>query len=461
MKIDECLANDPQSFWAHIKKLGPMKKQTIPMCVEINGLKVTDPNLVLEKWRAEYEHLYNATDDKYFDQDFKNSEMKLLTEEDFKLKVEGDEDHLRLNRPISFGEVKKAVTSSKPRKAAGFDNITNELLRHDSVIKLLQCLFNICIKLKIVPGEWRKAIIHPIPKTKDFTMDPLKYRGLALQSCIFKIYSNIINTQVVERLEKYDVFTDLQNGFRKNWSCQHHIFTLLMLIRNTLKVRKFKSRVFGAFIDFRKAFDYIDRDLMLLSLSENGIKGPILETIRQIYSCTSNVIRLNGAYSEKFDSTKGVLQGNNISPTIFCNFINGLMGELENSGEGIKIGNTETVPALAYADDIVLLATTESGLVKLLRIVEMWTSKWRVEVNVNKTKIVHFRSKSTPKTQQVFKLHGDLEIVESYKYLGFTVDSQMTPELGISELVNAASWALGAIITNLAIVCSQDYIMLV
>ena len=82
---------------------------------------------------------------------------------------------------------------------------------------------------------------------------------------------------------------------------------------------------------------------------------------------------------------------------------------MEESGEGIWIGKEEVVPALAYADDIVSLATTEGGLEKLLTIVEDWTIKWRVQVNVNKSKIIHFRPKSIPKTEHVFGLHGDLE----------------------------------------------------
>ena len=92
-----------------------------------------------------------------------------------------------------------------------------------------------------------------------------------------------------------------------------------------MRNKKVKSGVYGAFIDFRKAFDYVDRDLMILSLAKTGIKGPILESIRQICLDTTNIIRLNGMYSAEFGSTEGVLQGNNISPTIFCNFINGVM----------------------------------------------------------------------------------------------------------------------------------------
>ena len=85
--IDKCLVSDPQVFWAHIKNLGPTKKQTIPMGVEINGHIVTDQNLVLDKWRSEYELLYNAAEDGCFDQVFKKAQMELLTEEDFEVKL--------------------------------------------------------------------------------------------------------------------------------------------------------------------------------------------------------------------------------------------------------------------------------------------------------------------------------------------------------------------------------------
>ena len=125
----------------------------------------------------------------------------------------------------------------------------------------------------------------------------------------------------------------------------------------------------------------MDRPLMLMRLQKSGVSGGILELAKQMYTKTSNVLRLNGMLSKEFISENGVLQGNNYSPTIFINYINDLLVELQKSGVGVSIGNDRLVNSLAYADDIVLLAPTEEGLQKLLNITHEWCRKWRVVIN--------------------------------------------------------------------------------
>ena len=134
---------------------------------------------------------------------------------------------------------------------------------------------------------------------------------------------------------------------------------------------------------------------MLMGLQKSGVSGGILELTKQMYTKTSNVVRLNGMLSKEFISENGVLQGNNYSPTIFINYINDLLVELQKSGVGVSIGNDRSVNSLAYAEDIVLLAPTQEGLQKLLNITNEWCRKWRVVINTEKTKILHFRHRAT------------------------------------------------------------------
>ena len=86
-------------------------------------------------------------------------------------------------------------------------------------------------------------MIHIIPKGKPNSIDPLQYRGLALQSCVYKILSSILNSRIMKLFDKYDVLEDEQNGFHKERSCLHHIFALSMIVKN-------KNEIFSAFIDF-------------------------------------------------------------------------------------------------------------------------------------------------------------------------------------------------------------------
>ena len=78
-----------------------------------------------------------------------------------------------------------------------------------------------------------------------------------------------------------------------------------------------------------------------------------------------------------------------------------------------------------YADDIALISQTETGLQDTLDTVDAWCKKWRLQINPNKSKVVHFRKKRTKRSNYTFKL-GDkhLEYETSYKYLGVIFDEK-------------------------------------
>ena len=202
------------------------------------------------------------------------------------------EDYLDLNRYITYQEVKRAINRSKNVRVIGVNNIPNELLKHEAVINLLHEFFNHCVEKGCIPDTWRQSIIHPIPKGKAKTIDPLKYHGLALQCCIYKVFSSILNDRVVDWLDQSKLLTDEQNGFRKGRSCLHHIFTINTLVNN--KCRTNKDGFFGAFVDFRKAFDSVDRPLLYHRLVNAGVDGKVLELIKQMYAHTSNILCING-----------------------------------------------------------------------------------------------------------------------------------------------------------------------
>ena len=285
-------------------------------------------------------------------------------------------------------------------------------------------------------------------------MDPLKYRGLALQSCILKIYSGILNDRIVRYADQTGLLVEEQNGFRKKRSCQQHIFSILTLARNLLEKSRLKRNrtgidhgLYTCFVNFKKAFDVTDRDLLFYQLAQCGIKGPILDAIRSMYKNTVNTIRINECFSGEFSSTKGVLQGNNKSPTLFNVYLNSLLRELKSCEAGVAVDESVKISFLAYADDIVLLSDTEAGLQKLINVVNNWCLRWRMKVNVNKTKIMHIRRKNSKCTEQEFKLGTKrIEIVTCYKYLGVIIDEYVTMGMCEESLAKAASRALGMVI---------------
>ena len=166
------------------------------------------------------------------------------------------------------------------------------------------------------------SIISPIPKGSDKDPYlPLNYRGISLNSCLAKVFSSILNKRIVSYCNELDLLVDEQNGFRAGRSCEGHIYSLTSVIRNQIEQNR---SVFGAFIDLEKAFDWVDRELLLYTLINYNIDGKLYSAITDMYTKTISCIKINNFLTKWFEVTNGVRQGDTLSPTLFAIYINNL-----------------------------------------------------------------------------------------------------------------------------------------
>ena len=274
-------------------------------------------------------------------------------------------------------------------------------------------------------------------------IDPLKYRGLALQCCMYTILSSILNARIVKFVEENELIVNEQNGFRSGRSCAHHVFTLINLIRNKCKT---KENIYATFVDFRKAFDVVNLGLLYHRLESIGIDGMLLKLIKSVYTNTRNYIRINDDLTSSLSSSKGLRQGDNLSPTLFSLYINDLISRLKKMNVGVKFGS-DFINVLAYADDIVILAETEDDLQTLLNATQQWCNEWQVLINYHKTKVVHFRKKTSIESAYEFKLGTTVvSKVNQYRYLGVTLNYHLDENSIAEALSDSGSRALGSII---------------
>ena len=111
-----------------------------------------------------------------------------------------------------------------------------------------------------------------------------------------------------------------------------------------------------AFIDFKKAFNTIDRSLFLfIKLCSLELDGKMIEAIKTIYRDVQCCVRINGERSDWLTVTSGLKQGCKLSCMLFNIFINDLATFLEAVGVVIEVSG-ELICSLLYADDLVLMA---------------------------------------------------------------------------------------------------------
>ena len=445
LDIESMTTTNPNDFWRKIKSLGPRQDKKIPVeMVNEDGSIVTDENLVFNRWKTDFYNLYNRDDD---EGDLNETEYnrylmhKHLLEQDMLDPLYTPNQDLNCN--ISVREIENLVMHAKSGSACGVDNIPYDVLKNPETITALTKLFQYIFDASMIPTLWRKAIICPI--LKDSTSDkriPLNYRGISLLSCVSKLYSSFLNKRVTSYLEGNEILADEQNGFRSGRSCEDHIFTLNSIIKNN-------ASVFTAFIDLKKCFDFIDRSMLLYKLLLNKIDGKVYNSIRNMYASTSSCIKINGKKTEWFSCASGVKQGCNLSPTLFSVFANDLVQEINDLDLGIEIGDSK-VSLLMYADDIVLVASSEEHLQSMLNTLHDWCKRCRVLINTTKSKCMHLRKGRTPQTVFDFKV-GDnsLELVEQYKYLGVVLQEKGNFRCNAETLSKGASRALGSLINKI------------
>lgn len=363
-----------------------------------------------------------------------NPQVQMIT---YDTAWQGDYIHC-LDREISNGELDSALKNSAGNKAPGPNGIPVEFYKNltENMKRALVKAFNKIYEEGAVPEDYLKATIFPIHKKGD-KMDPANYRGISFLNAALKLFTTILQDRLVTWMEENNVLSEFQAGFRKTYSTIDQIFSLTNIAQMRME-RDTKLYVF--FVDFRTAFDHVQRNLLFYKLSHKGMSFRFLRMLRGLYNCTSAYVTNGTAVSESFITRFGIKQGCNISPSLFSLYIDDIHEQLHG---GVDIGDVK-VKVLMYADDLVLLAKTPEAMQSMINRVEQYCDKWRLTVNLEKSKVMIFR-KGTGKYSRHEKWYfkrTEIEIVREYMYLGFLITSNLNVEKHIKKKAGEAKAAL-------------------
>ena len=184
------------------------------------------------------------------------------------------------------------VDEAKKGNAVGIDEIPSKVLKNDTLFFFLRVLFNVCFHSRSAPSVWSKSTINPTPKSSQSDpRDLLSYRGIILVSSMYNMYSAVLNNRLSKWAEHNNKLADEQNGIRKTRRTIDQLTSLTNIIDTR---KKLKLSTFCAFIDFRKAYDYINRTKLWNRLGDIGISGKILSAVQSLHASASACIRING-----------------------------------------------------------------------------------------------------------------------------------------------------------------------
>jgi hypothetical protein len=325
----------------------------------------------------------------------------------------------------------------------------------DTIRPFLVNLFNSIFETGEYPEDWAYAIIVPIHKSGDRD-NPDNYRGVSLLSILGKAFAYILNKRLTRWSRENDKIVEEQSGFRSGYSTMDNVFVLFAIVQKYLLRRS--GKVYICFVDFKKAFDTVDRAILWSVLKESGVGVRILRMLKGMYKTVRSCVRCTDKLTEHFDCPNGVRQGCVLSPTLFSFLVNELAKEVREHGvDGIQLTpDVVQILILLFADDVILASYTARGLQRQLNILKNFSDNFSMTVNLTKTKIVVFRKGGFLKASEKW-YYGDEQVtaVNCYKYLGIHFTSRLSLNQSVKELAIKAKaktsqlfrclWKLGQI----------------
>ena len=316
---------------------------------------------------------------------------------------------------MSESELTSAIKNLKKGKSCSNDLISNEMLQSLTPLCIKAILKNFNHSLVSGYYPWHTSIITPIYKSGN-PFSPDNYRAIAVGSCMGKLFSSILLERLLHFKKLYCPDPKEQLGFSKGAQTNDHVFTLKTVIDKYTKVKK--ARLYACFVDLRKAFDTVCRDLLLHKITCLGISGNFFNCLTDMYRNSIAHIKISKLLSPNIDIGKGTEQGHPLSPDLFKIYINDLSSLLKSVGNYPILADV-LISHLLWADDLVLLALSPKALQDNINILFGFCNSMGLEVNIKKTKIVIFCPPKRKQSYETFTLGGQpIQHTEKYCYLG-------------------------------------------
>ena len=412
-----------KKFWQTIRRLRKGKQGLAQAVLSRGGELLTQTEDIVGRWKEHFEELLNPAN--------------TSSGEEAESEASGEAP------PISLAEVAEVVKQLFSGKAPGVDEIRPEMLKALDNVGLLWLtrLYNVAWGSGTVPMAWQTGVVVPIFKKGDRRVCS-NYRGITLLSLPGKVYSRVLERRLRPIVEPQ--IQEEQCGFRPGRGTVDQLFTLAGLLAGAWE---FAHPVYMCFVDLEKAYDRVPRGILWGVLREYGVPGPLVRAIRSLYKQSESCVRILGAKSSTFSVGVGLRQGCPLSPILFVIFMDRI-SRRSRGEESVRFGDLR-IASLLFADDVVLLATSDRDLQHALGRFAAECEAVGMRVSTSKSEAMVLCRKTVECSLRV----GSelLPQAKEFKYLGVLFTSEGKMEREMDRRIGAASAVMRALYRSVVV----------
>jgi hypothetical protein len=284
------------------------------------------------------------------------------------------------------------IIRNSPCKTCAIDIFPSSLLRKHLVTLLpgLTVLMNHVIQHGF-PEAWKQSLVLPLLKKDGLNTEALaNYRPVNQLPALSKIAEKLVCCRLTEFLETNGLHDVRQTGYRNHHSCE----AALTYVTNYTRIAMDEGKVtLLIMLDLSAAFDCVDHQLLISSLTNIGISGQAILWLKSYLSGRSQRVQVHKSISPPLPVKFGVPQGSVLGPVLFIIFLSGLS----------KVISPYNIEHIIYADDIQLFIASSPSLFhqalatleKCINDVYSWLTSMRLTLNENKSEFIIFGNKTS------------------------------------------------------------------